>query len=381
MSNSGSGVIHHAFITDPDGLRRAVERCRRSGLLALDTEFMRVRTFHPQAALFQLFDGEQCELVDPLAVGDLSPLGELLADTSVTKIMHSCSEDLEVCARHLGVLPEPLTDTQVLAAFCGHGLSVGYQKLVGLELGIELKKSETRTDWLQRPLSPAQLDYAAEDVLYLLRLHECLQARLAREPVKAAWAAEECASLLPRARARDGAVELGSIGGAWRLDRPRLAALRALHAWRERLARERDLPRSWVVPDAALLRIAEMPVTDLGGLGSVTELPEAARRRHGAALVAEVAAALALDESALPALLPPPPGPAETRLVKTLRERVVAVGEASGVAPEMLAKRRDLEDLVRRSQAGLSADGSVLMRGWRREAIGEMLWNALGGAR
>ena len=95
----------------------------------------------------------------------------------------------------------------------------------------------------------------------------------------------------------------------------------------------------------------------------------------------EVAAALALDESALPALLPPPPGPAETRLGKTLRERVVAVGEASGVAPEMLAKRRDLEDLVRRSQAGLSADGSVLMRGWRREAIGEMLWNALGGAR
>lgn len=380
MSSSDAGVTHHSLVTDSGALRRAVERCQRSGVLALDTEFMRVRTFHPQAALFQLFDGEHCELVDPLSVGEISALARLLADTSVTKIMHSCSEDLEVCARHLGVLPEPLTDTQVLAAFCGHGLSIGYQKLVGLELGIELKKSETRTDWLQRPLSPAQLDYAAEDVLYLLRLDESLQTRLAREPSKAAWAAEECASLLPRARARDGTVDLGSIGGAWRLDRPRLAVLRALHVWREQLARARDLPRNWVVPDAALMRIAEIAVTEVGALASVTELPEAARRRHGGALVAEVTAALALDDAAMPALLPAPPGPAETRLVKSLRERVVAVGEASGVAPEMLAKRRDLEDLVRRAVTGHSVDGSVLMSGWRREAIGEMLWSSLGAA-
>jgi hypothetical protein len=119
-------------------------------VLALDTEFMRVRTFHAQAALFQLFDGEQCHLVDPLAIEDLSALADVLSDTSVTKIMHSCSEDLEVCARRLGALPDPLIDTQVLAAFCGHGLSIGYQRLVGLELGIELEKSETRTDWLQR---------------------------------------------------------------------------------------------------------------------------------------------------------------------------------------------------------------------------------------
>ena len=373
-----TSLVRHSLITDGDGLRATVQHCRASSLLALDTEFMRVRTFHPQAALFQLFDGQQCDLVDPLPIDDLAPLAGLLTDTAITKVMHSCSEDLEVCSRRLGVFPEPLIDTQVLAAFCGHGLSVGYQKLVGLELDIELQKSETRTDWLQRPLSAAQLDYAAEDVLYLPRLYAALQARLSADPRKAAWAAEECAGLVPRARARDAGAELGSIGGAWRLDRPGLAVLRALHAWRDRVARDRDLPRSWVVPDAALLRIAELPARDARSLELVSELPDSARRRHGAALLAEVGAARALDPQQMPALLPPPLGPAENRRVKALRERVVQTGESLGVAPEMLAKRRDLEELVRRAAAGLPAEGLAVFSGWRREAIGEMLWQLAG---
>ena len=362
-----------SLLPDADALRSAAQRCRASGVLALDTEFMRVRTFHAQAALFQLFDGEQCHLVDPLAIEDLSALADVLSDTSVTKIMHSCSEDLEVCARRLGALPDPLIDTQVLAAFCGHGLSIGYQRLVGLELGIELEKSETRTDWLQRPLSGAQLKYAAEDVLYLPRLHAALSAHLAADPRKAAWAAAECAAIVPRARNREPGVDLGSIGGAWRLDRPRLAALRALHAWRERVARERDLPRNWVVPDAALLRMAEMPVLDERALSGVPDLPEAVRRRHGKTLVSEIAAAIALDAGAMPEPVPPPPGPAETRRVKALRARVLEHAEALGIAPEMLAKRRDLEDLVRRASTG-EAPASPLLNGWRREAIGESLW-------
>jgi ribonuclease D len=371
--NAGAPVMAAwSLLPDATALGRAVERCRASGLLALDTEFMRVRTFHAQAALFQLFDGEQCHLVDPLAIGDLSALSGLLADTSVTKIMHSCSEDLEVCARRLGALPEPLVDTQVLAAFCGHGLSVGYQRLVGLELGIELEKSETRTDWLQRPLSEAQLKYAAEDVIHLPRLHEVLCAHLAADPRKAAWAAAECASIVPRARARDGVTELSAVGGAWRLDRPRLAVLRALHAWRERTARERDLPRSWVVPDAALLKMAEVPVQDERSLAHIGDLPEAARRRHGKALLAEIAAALALDPALMPEPVAAPPGPAETKRIKALKSLVAERAEAFGIAPEMLAKRRDLEDLVRRPP-GDKAPDSPLMCGWRREAIGESL--------
>ena len=227
--------------------------------------------------------------------------------------------------------------------------------------------------WRVGPLSGAQLKYAAEDVLYLPRLHAALSAHLAADPRKAAWAAAECAAIVPRARNREPGVDLGSIGGAWRLDRPRLAALRALHAWRERVARERDLPRNWVVPDAALLRMAEMPALDERALSGVPDLPEAVRRRHGKNLVSEIAAALALDAGAMPEPVPPPPGPAETRRVKALRARVLEHAEALGVAPEMLAKRRDLEDLVRRASTG-EAPASPLLNGWRREAIGESLW-------
>ena len=373
-----STAAHVRLITSEAALEEAVARCRDTRLLALDTEFMRVRTFHPQAALFQFFDGTRSHLVDPLAIDDLAPLAALLADPGITKLMHSCSEDLEVCMRRLGVLPDPLIDTQVLAAFCGHGLSVGYQRIVGMELGVELDKSETRTDWLQRPLSPAQLRYAAEDVLHLPRLYEILQERLQAEPRKAAWAAEECAAIVPRFRAREPGVDLGSLGGAWRLDPQRLAVLRALHIWREHTARERDLPRSWVVPDSVLLRIAETRLQDEQGLAGIPDLQDSARRRHGKAMLAEAAAAAALAPEAWPATLPPPPGSADTRRVKALRSRVLERSESLGVAPEMLAKRRDLEDLVRRAGAGERPDDGTLFTGWRREAIGEELWRLIG---
>lgn len=373
MISAGGLPVH--LVHDAAELARAVDACRARERVALDTEFMRTRTFHAKAALFQLCDGDTCYLVDPLVIEDLSPLAALLEDARVTKLMHSCGEDLEVCAHRLGAVPAPLVDTQVLAAFVGHGLSVGYQRLVGNELGIELEKSETRTDWLQRPLSVAQLRYAAEDVAFLPRLHECLEARLAAQAWRMQWAAEECAAIVPRFRARMRSSDPAAIGGAWRL-RPRaLAALAGLHAWREREARERDLPRSWVVPDAALLRIAETGATSDATLAAIDELPESSRRRHGRALLAAVAAAAAMPEEDLPPVLPAPPGPAETRRVKALREVVQQRAEALGIAPEMLARRRELEELVR-STGGSDREerqSLALLEGWRRVAIGEEL--------
>lgn len=362
------------LVHDAEGLVRAATACRAAGRVALDTEFMRTRTFHAKAALFQLCDGESCFLVDPLLVEDLSALAALLQDGSVTKLMHSCGEDLEVCAHRLGALPAPLIDTQVLAAFTGHGLSVGYQRLVGAALGVELEKSETRTDWLQRPLSVAQLRYAAEDVAFLPRLHDTLNQRLSTETWRAQWASEECEAIVPRFLARSRASDPAAIGGAWRLHPRALAALTGLQAWREREARERDLPRSWVVPDAALLRIAETGAASDSALAAIEELPESSRRRHGRALLGAVAAAAALPEEALPQTLPAPPGPAETRRVKALRDVVQQRAEALGIAPEMLARRRELEELVR-SAGGASRGESALalLEGWRRAAIGDEL--------
>lgn len=372
MISAGGLPVH--VVHDAEGLARAAEACRAAGRVALDTEFMRTRTFHAKAALFQLCDGQSCYLVDPLVVEDLSALAALLQDAGVTKLMHSCGEDLEVCAHRLGALPAPLLDTQVLAAFTGHGLSVGYQRLVGAELGVELEKSETRTDWLQRPLSVPQLRYAAEDVAFLPRLHDSLNARLSAQPWRAQWAAQECEAIVPRFLSRSRANDPAAIGGAWRL-RPRaLAALTGLQAWREREARERDLPRSWVVPDAALLRIAESGAASDAALAAIDELPESSRRRHGRALLGAVAAAAALPEEALPQALPAPPGPAETRRVKALRDVVQQRAEALGIAPEMLARRRELEELVRsRDALSLGESPVALLEGWRRVAIGDEL--------
>lgn len=362
------------LVTDAAALSDVAARCAGLPLLALDTEFMRVRTFYARAALFQLCDGAACYLVDPLAVEDLGPLARLLADPGVPKLMHSCSEDLEVCERRLGELPEPLIDTQILAAFCGHGLSVGYQRVIAEELGVALHKTETRTDWLQRPLSEAQLHYAAEDVAYLPALCARLRSRLDATPTRAQWAREECAALVARFRRRDATADWGSIGGAWRLDRRALAVLRALYAWRERTARDRDLPRSWVVPDVVLLRVAERQPSSVAELATVEELEAGARKRHGAALLECVREAQSIDESVWPARLPPPPGAAEGRRLKALRERVLARAEALGVAPEMLARRRELEELLRFAAAEGDASASGLLQGWRREAIGEELW-------
>jgi ribonuclease D len=359
------------YIDEGAALEAAAAGWLACEVVALDTEFMRVRTFHPQAALFQVCDGQACYLVDPLAVGDLAPLARLLAAPGVLKVMHSCSEDLEVCERHLGTLPDPLFDTQIVAAFCGYPLSVGYQKMLATEFGVELGKSETRTDWLQRPLSAAQVHYAAEDVAFLPALWRALAGRLAGKPA-GSWAREECAATLARFRGRAGA-DYRALGNAFRLDRRGLAVLRALHGWREETARARDLPRAWLLPDAALLRLAELRPQREEQLAAVDSLPEGVRRRHGRAIVERVGAALALADEDLPSRVPPPLDAAQGKRLKALRGLAVARGEALGVAPEMLARRRDFEDLLRWCDGLEGARPPAVLDGWRREAIGEEL--------
>jgi len=362
------------LVLDAPALERAVANCATQPVVALDTEFMRVRTFYARPALFQLCDGRHCYLIDPLAIEDLAPLAALLGNASVLKIMHSCSEDLEVCERRLGVLPEPLLDTQVMAAFCGHGLSVGYQRILAEEFTLVVEKSETRTDWLQRPLSEAQLRYAAEDVAHLPALYQRLAERLHTRPGRLEWVHEDCAELLARFRARGASADYRAIAGAWRLDARRLAVLRALYAWRERTAREKDLPRGWVVPDAVLLRLADQCPVREEQLGAIADLAPASRRKFGRAVLAELGNALELPEEDWPETIAEPPGPAESRQAKKLRALAVTRGDALGIAPELLARRRDLEELVRCARLQCEPDTLALLQGWRRAAIGEELW-------
>jgi ribonuclease D len=198
-----------------------------------------------------------------------------------------------------------------------------------------------------------------------------LAQRLAGKPA-GDWAREECAATVARFRARTGA-DWRALGGAWRLDRRGLAVLCALHAWREETVRTRDLPRSWLVPDAALLRLAELRPQREEQLGAVEDLPEGVRRRYGRAILEQVATALALDAAELPPAVPPPLDTAQGRQLKALRAHAITRGEALGVAPEMLARRRDFEELLRWCDAGEGVQPPAVLGGWRREVIGEEL--------
>jgi ribonuclease D len=361
------------FLRSQEALHEAARRWAAAPVLGLDTEFVRTNTFFHRLGLIQISDGTESWLLDPLAVKDLAPLAEVLKGPNL-KVLHSASEDVEVFHRAIGVPPAPLFDTQIAAALSGVGPALSYQRLVFEVLGLEISKDETRTDWMLRPLSPAQLAYAAADVAYLIPLHARLTARLA-EMGRLEWALDESAQQLDTSRLdEDPARAYLKVKGAGRLDRRQLAALRLLAAWRESEARRRDLPRSFVVKDDLLAALAtRFPTT----AAEIERLPGGDRRqaeRNGAAWLRLLAEARALPDAELPPrVASSPPTPAIKALEEKLRETVRRRAEELGVAPEVLASRRVWGPLLRSA-----ADGEPTLprdlAGWRREVIGEALY-------
>jgi len=359
-------------------LRAAAVRWLAAPALALDTEFVRERTFFPRLGLIQVGDGEATYLLDPLAVRDLGPLAEVFQAAGTLKVLHSASEDVEVFYRALGVVPAPLFDTQVAAGLAGLGTSLSYQRLVAALLALELQKGETRTDWLARPLSAAQLAYAAEDVAHLLPLYGRLAEELAGLG-RLGWALEDSAALLDTSRLEaDGAAAYRRVRGAGRLGRRQLGVLRALAAWRDGEARRRDLPRSFVLRDEALLDMAVRQPATVEELRRVPGLEAQQAARDGDGWLALIREAQALAEDELPPEPWRPPGAAavrdlEQRLRAVVRERAAALG----LAPELLAPRRALDAVLK---SALCDPAPRLPRdldaGWRRAVVGEALLRA-----
>lgn len=361
------------LITDDAGLAAAAQQWQESAVVALDTEFMRTDTFYPKLALVQLCDGRNTWLIDPLPLKNLEPLLALLVNPKVVKVLHSCSEDLEVLHRYLGQSPTPLFDTQVAAALTGYGFSRGYSALVKDLNGVELSKQETRSDWLKRPLSAAQLNYAALDVHYLLPLYEQLTENLEREG-KAHWMGEDMSSLqIAAAEPQDVEQYYARIKGAWRLDRRGVGVLQRLSAWREGEARLRDRPRNWIIADTALLEIAAARPTSPAALGALGGMPRKTLERWGTLIIDTVEAVSALAESGLPPILPRALPRESGSLLKKCREQVQALAQELNVAPEMLARKADMEYLVRTYNEGGAALPPALERSWRRTVVGEQL--------
>jgi ribonuclease D len=371
MSGPAPEVV---LITGATQLEAAAALWQRRPALALDTEFMRTDTFHPRLGLVQLSDGEQVWLVDPLAIADLAPLARVLRDPAVTKVLHSCSEDLEVLQHELGCRPVPLYDTQVAAAMTGHGFSLGYGALVQRLLGIELTKQETRSDWLQRPLSAAQLAYAAADVHHLFPVYLRL-VELAGQLGRGSWIAEEMDRVLAQAGATTPPTEqFRRVKGGGRLDSADLAVLRELAAWRELEARRRDQPRGRIVNDAELLALVAARPRDPAALAAIDGLRPRVVRACGDALLAALergAAVPAEDRPEASAQGPPPR--AERDLIRACRDWLAERARQLSIAPELLARRVELEQLGRSWSAGQPVLPAALAKGWRRDAVGSDL--------
>lgn len=338
--------MNYTMITTNEALAELCQRARQVPALALDTEFVRTRTYYPGLGLIQLYDGEQIALIDPLPVTEWAPFRDLLLDENVIKLLHAGSEDLEVFLHEYGVLPTPMIDTQILAAFTGRPLSCGFATLVESYTGIALDKSESRTDWLARPLTARQCEYAAADVYYLLPIAQKLMAE-AQEAGTFDAALNEC-SLLCQRRQRVVAPEEAyrDITNAWQLRPRQLAALRLMAAWRLELAREKDMAVNFVVREENLWKVARyLP----GSLGELDHLGLAGQeiRFHGKALVAMVAKANELEESELPEpvanLID---NPDYKRVFKELKALMAEVAEQQGIGQELLASRRQINQLL-----------------------------------
>lgn len=360
----------YLWIENEDALKSLCEELRASDWLALDTEFMRERTYYPQPCLVQVATPDVVACMDVLAIKSLDPLFALLRDPGITKVMHSARQDLEIFFHLSGAVPAPIFDTQLAASFAGFPDQAGYATVVQGLLGITLEKSHTRADWSRRPLPEAVLQYAADDVRYLrdiyLRLRQNLEAH-----GRLQWLEAEHATLTDAATYRpDPDTAWKRLRGLQRLKSRQFAAVKVLAAWRERQAMANNLPRQWVFKDEVLTDLARQLPANPEALRSIRGMQENLARKHGEELIALIASA---HGDAKPVPLSEPPTARDEALVDALMAVVRIKGAEAGVSPAQLATRGELEQLVRGQR-----DGDVL-QGWRLETVGRALLALLEG--
>jgi ribonuclease D len=342
--------------------------------VALDTEFLRERTYRARLCLVQLATRDDIWLVDAAAQNDLTAVTELLSDPGIEVVVHAGKQDLQIFHDAFGVLPRNVFDVQVAAGFAGLGASLPYGRLVSEVLGVRLEKGESYTDWCTRPLTPAQLTYAADDVRYLLQAAEALKGRLT-EMNRMGWVEEEMAALqTDSSYASDPGDAWRRVGGRGSLTGRQAAVLKEVAQWREEAAARRDLPRGWIVKDVTLVEIARRAPSSIGQLKSVRGLNPREAERSGPALLA----AIERGKRAEPVLTEKGPARGVQHRVRALAGIADAVIKArsdqAGVAAEFVATRDELEAvLVDVLTDSLHVADHALLSGWRRELAGRSI--------
>ena len=365
------------YIRDAEALSEAVEALCSAPVVALDTEFMRERTYFARLCLIQMATTEASYLIDAIALeGKLEPLARVLGAPGVVKIVHAGSQDVEILLRATGSTVAPVFDTQIAATLAGFPTQVGYAQLVHDLLGVKIDKSDTFTDWSVRPLSEAQLVYAEADVLHLPAVYHLLHERLVREG-RLGWLADDFERLAdPATYEVDPREQYRRVKRASSLDRRSLAVLRELAAWRETEAQRRDTPKRWLISDESLIEVARRRPASAAELATIRGVNDRVASRNASAVLAAIEAGMAVPDDELPRLPKRDRIPADAQPVADLINAVLRVrAREHGVAPGLIASRDDLE----RFAAG-DREGHPLSSGWRHTLAGAELGAILDGA-
>ncbi len=364
----------YTYINTTSALAEFFEQIQNARWIALDTEFVREKTFYPQLCLVQIATEQSVACIDPLAITDLGPLLATLYNPSVTKVMHAARQDMEMFYHLRGELPRPVFDTQLAAPLLGLKEQMGYAALVESMLGVLLNKAHTRADWSHRPLSRAELDYAADDVRYLAALYPRLRDSLA-DKGRLQWLDNDFAELSePSLYANPPADAWLRVKGLQRLRGRQLAVAQNLAKWREETAQQQDRPRSWILRDENLLDLARLQPKNKIELAQLRGLHEQSAARHGESILRIIAEAQNH---------PPIPVPDTHQTVPLTEEQEVVVDILLAVIrklstehcihPSVIASRKHVEQLV------LGDTSASVLHGWRRQMVGETLLSVLDG--
>ena len=379
MIKECQNLPHFTVITDNTALLEICNLAQQQSAVALDTEFMRVSTYFPKLGLIQLYDGERVSLIDPLAITDFSPFVALLSNPKVLKVLHSCSEDLLVFLQEFDQLPRPMIDTQIMARFLGFGTSAGLAKLAQQYLNVEIDKGATRTNWIKRPLSDIQLQYAAGDVWYLLPLYHILKKELAKTPWEPA-VIDDCELALAKThklQERDSEKAYLDIPNAWKLNPLELSRLRILAQWRQNVAIERDLALSYIVKSDNLWKVAKNNPHNTSEMLEMG-LTENEVRVRGKKILQLLSQARRISSNDYPKPIERiSEDPRYKKTIRLLQEKVNSLTPV-GLTSEIVASKRTLDELIKWvwkydcSQEKLPE----LLIGWRKP-IGEKLVDEL----
>lgn len=353
-------------------------RVRSSERVALDTEFHTERSYSPRLMVVQLAFDDGAAIVDPLALPDLRPLLDALANTTV--VGHALSSDLKIFADRYGAVPARVFDTQVAASFLGYGMQISLADLVRDLERVRLAKSQTVSDWSSRPLSPKQIDYLVDDVVHLLPMHDKLVARL-ESAGRLSWALEENAALgdFERYRGDERRAYL-RIPGATRMSRRELGVLSEVVKLRERIARERDLPLKYILADDVVAGLATLRPKRAEELEQLRRLDAGIRRQLGAAILEAVARGEAIPEAELPERPARPLGQNRDTVASVMGVLVGEIARLNDLPPSLIVPRHALERVARELPASLEAlEAALELSHWRFALVGEPLWRLLSG--